>query len=125
MKRRRAFRFAVVAAWSYLDEVYLYEVSYGMTIQRFANDLVQRFFETGEVNRRRGWFGASRAAARKLDMLDYAAALQDLMRPPANRIEALKGSLKGFYSVRVNDQWRVVFHWTPAGPTDVDVVDYH
>lgn len=58
-------------------------------------------------------------------MLDYATALLDLARPPANRLEALKGDLKGFHSIRVNDQWRVIFRWTSAGPTDVDIVDYH
>jgi proteic killer suppression protein len=96
-----------------------------MAIQSFADDLVRRFFETGDVNRKVGWFGAARVVARKLDMLDYAAALQDLMRPPANRLETLKGALKGFHRIRVNDQWRVVFRWTAAGPTDVDVVGYH
>jgi len=58
-------------------------------------------------------------------MIDYANALNDLGSPPGNRLEALRGDLKGFYSVRVNDQWRVVFKWTPDGPDAVDVVDYH
>ena len=63
--------------------------------------------------------------ARKLDILDYAACLTDLGSPPGNRLEALKGDLRERYSIRVNDQWRVVFRWTPDGPTDVDVCDYH
>jgi proteic killer suppression protein len=58
-------------------------------------------------------------------MLHYAQKLDDLRSPPANRLEALKGSLKGFFSIRVNDQWRIVFRWTSGGPEDVDVVDYH
>ncbi len=58
-------------------------------------------------------------------MLHYAADLGDLRSPPANRLEALRGDLIGFHSIRVNDQWRVIFRWTAAGPTDVDVVDYH
>jgi len=58
-------------------------------------------------------------------MIDYANALNDLASPPGNRLEALRGDLKGFHSVRVNDQWRVIFKWTPDGPDAVDVVDYH
>jgi len=64
-------------------------------------------------------------ALRKLDVLDYAQKLDDLRSPPGNRLEALKGNLRGFHSIRINDRWRVVFRWTDAGPTDVDIVDYH
>jgi toxin HigB-1 len=96
-----------------------------MPICGFANETVRRFFETGEVSHRVGWFAVSRVVARKLDMLSYAHALHDLKSPPANRLELLKGDLKGKYSIRVNDQWRVVFSWTAAGAADVDVVDYH
>lgn len=63
--------------------------------------------------------------ARKLDMLDYASEITDLASPPGNRLEALKGDLAGFHSIRVNDQWRVVFRWTASGPADVDIRDYH
>jgi len=62
---------------------------------------------------------------RKLDVLDFAEELSDLRSPPGNRLEALKGDLRGLHSLRINDQWRVVFRWTPAGPTDVDICDYH
>ncbi len=96
-----------------------------MPIRAFAHAHVCRFFETGELTPSVGWAHVSRIVARKLDMLEYAAALRDLSRPPANRLEALSGNLEGFYSIRVNRQWRVVFRWTPAGPTDVDIVDYH
>ncbi len=58
-------------------------------------------------------------------MLDYADQLDDLRSPPGNRLEALKGNLDGHHSIRINDQWRVVFRWTDTGPTDVDIVDYH
>jgi proteic killer suppression protein len=57
-------------------------------------------------------------------VLDYALQLADLRSPPGNRLEALKGDLAGFHSIRVNDQWRVIFRWTDAGPTEVDVGDY-
>ena len=58
-------------------------------------------------------------------MLDYAETLSDLASPPGNRVEALKGNLAGFHSVRINDQWRLVFRWTAAGPGEVDIRDYH
>ncbi len=58
-------------------------------------------------------------------MLEYAARLTDLASPPGNRLEALKRSLAGSHSIRINDQWRVVFRWTDSGPADVDIRDYH
>jgi len=64
-------------------------------------------------------------AKRKLDQLNAAARLEDLRIPPGNRLEALSGSLKGLHSIRINDQWRVVFRWTPTGPEDVRIEDYH
>jgi len=94
-------------------------------IQGFARPEVARFFEDGDVPRRAGWANLSRIVARKLDMLDFAHTLGDLRSPPANRLEALRGDLLGCHSIRVNDQWRGVFRWTPAGPDDVDVIDYH
>lgn len=66
-----------------------------------------------------------RAALRKLDMLAAAAELKDLLAPPGNRLEALRGDLRGLHSIRVNDQWRVVFRWTSAGPAEVRIIDYH
>lgn len=66
-----------------------------------------------------------RVATRKLQMLDDAAALQDLKAPPGNRLEALKGERKGQHSIRVNDQWRICFVWTQTGPERVEIVDYH
>jgi proteic killer suppression protein len=77
------------------------------------------------TTRRAGWANVSKTAARKLDMLDYAAVLTDLNSPPGNRLEALKGDLRGLHGIRVNDQWRIVFRWTPSGPAEVDVRDYH
>lgn len=58
-------------------------------------------------------------------MLNRASRLDDLRVPPGNRLEALKGSLAGLHSIRVNDQFRVCFRWTPEGPEDVEIVDYH
>jgi toxin HigB-1 len=64
-------------------------------------------------------------ARRKLDMLDYAESLKDLMAPPGNRLEALKGDRRGQHSIRINDQWRICFVWNEDGPGDVEIVDYH
>ena len=96
-----------------------------MAIRDFANDGIRLFFEQGRKGAGFGWSNLARIVARKLDMLDYATSLQDLASPPGNRLEALKGKLSGFHSIRINDQWRVVFRWTESGPESVDVVDYH
>ena len=64
-------------------------------------------------------------ARRKLVQLDAAARVNDLLVPPGNRLEALKGYLRGYHSIRINDQWRIIFHWTESGPEDVEIVDYH
>ena len=64
-------------------------------------------------------------ALRKLRLMNQARLLDDLRIPPGNRLEALKGLLKGRHSIRINDQWRIVFVWTDGGPSDVEIVDYH
>ena len=64
-------------------------------------------------------------AERKLQMLDAAQELKDLRAPPGNRLEALLGDRAGWHSIRINDQWRVCFTWTPLGPENVEIVDYH
>lgn len=65
-----------------------------------------------------------RVAQRKLQMLDTAAALGDLRSPPGNQLEALKDDRKGQHSIRINDQWRLVFRWND-GAEQVEIVDYH
>lgn len=64
-------------------------------------------------------------AQRKLQMLDDAVELRDLMAPPGNRLEALRGDRTGQHSIRINGQWRVCFVWTDAGAEGVEIVDYH
>ena len=64
-------------------------------------------------------------ARRKLRMLHNAQRIEDLRIPPNNRLEALKGNRAGQWSIRINDQWRVCFVWTPDGPKNVEIVDYH
>lgn len=76
-------------------------------------DRVRRFVSIAEV------------ARRKLRQLEVAGRLDDLRVPPGNRLEALKGDRAGKYSIRINDQWRVCFFWTPAGAEDVEIVDHH
>jgi len=67
----------------------------------------------------------AKVARRKLVQLNNAAMLGDLASPPGNRLEALRGTLVGRHSIRINDQWRIVFRWTNAGPEEVEIVDYH
>ena len=67
----------------------------------------------------------TQVARRKLIMVDAAAFVEALNSPPGNRLEALKGDLAGKHSIRINDQWRIVFRWTAAGPEEVEIVDYH
>ncbi|MBI5594564.1 MAG: type II toxin-antitoxin system RelE/ParE family toxin [Elusimicrobia bacterium] len=65
------------------------------------------------------------AAQRKLDMIDAADSLNDLRIPPGNRLEKLSGRLDGHFSIRINDQWRVVFRWGGRDADGVSIVDYH
>jgi toxin HigB-1 len=67
----------------------------------------------------------AKVARRKLVQLNHAGKLADLFSPPGNQLEPLKGELAGKHSIRINDQWRIVFRWSPAGPEDVEIMDYH
>ena len=58
-------------------------------------------------------------------MLNQAATLNDLRVPPGNRLEQLRGNRAGQHSIRINQQWRICFRWTEAGPEDVKIIDYH
>jgi len=82
----------------------------------------QLLFETGRCRR---FAAIAKVATRKLAQLDAAHTLEFLRSPPGNRLEGLRGSRAGQYSVRVNDQFRVCFRWTAAGAEDVEIVDYH
>ncbi len=91
-------------------------------IQSFADADTEQLFRE-EKNRR---FNAiARVALRKLIQMNRAGQLSDLAVPPGNRLEVLKGDLAGFHSIRINQQWRIVFRWTAQGPLEVRIVDYH
>lgn len=66
-----------------------------------------------------------RVARRKLDAISHAQTLADLRAPPGNRLEALKGDREGLHGIRINEQYRICFTWTPEGPADVEITDYH
>ncbi|HYB22194.1 MAG TPA: type II toxin-antitoxin system RelE/ParE family toxin [Solirubrobacteraceae bacterium] len=92
-------------------------------LRSFADKETERVWRRQRV--RRLDEGTQRAALRKLLILDAAEALDDLRVPPGNRLEKLKGDRAGSYSVHINQQWRICFRWTAAGPEDVEIVDYH
>ena len=91
-------------------------------IESFRCRETERLWRTG---RSRRFANITAVAARKLDMIDAARALDDLRWPPGNRLEALRGDRRGQHSIRVNDRWRVCFVWTGADARDVEIVDYH
>ena len=93
-----------------------------MTIQSFKCPDTEQLFQQRRVRR---WSSIEVVALRKLRMLHAAHVLQDLRVPPGNRLEALHGDRKGQHSIRINDQFRICFTWTPGGPADVEIVDYH
>lgn len=95
-------------------------------IKSFGNTLAKGLFEDRQTKATRRFPGElRRAARRKLAYLHEAAELNDLQAPPGNRLERLKGDYKGFHSIRVNDQWRVIFKWIDGNAYEVAIVDDH
>ncbi|MEO1078544.1 MAG: type II toxin-antitoxin system RelE/ParE family toxin [Pseudomonadota bacterium] len=95
-------------------------------IESFGNALAKDLFYDRKSKSIRSFPNElRRIARRKLLYLHDATDLQDLRVPPGNRLEALKGDLKGFHSIRINDQWRLVFRWNGGQSHDVQIVDYH
>ena len=92
-------------------------------IESFACAETKKNFD-GQLSRRLPT-QIQRTARRKLLQLHAATELRDLAVPPGNRLEALKGKREGQHSVRINDQWRVCFHWRGSAAYDVEIVDYH
>ena len=91
-------------------------------IQSFADDDTEAVFLTGTSRR---WTSIARVAARRLQAVDFASTIEDLLKPPGNRLEKLKGDRKGWWSIRINDQYRVCFRWDGKDAWDVGIVDYH
>ena len=115
-ERSRSARCAIVT----VDIINAFRYAYPV-IRTFANKETAEIWRTGKT---RGSPPAS-VAKRKLSMLDGALTLDDLKIPPGNRLEKLHGNRQGQHSIRINDRWRVCFVWTPGGPKDVEIVDYH
>ncbi len=93
-----------------------------MRIRSFLCADTESLYEGGTPSR---FKNIASVAQRKLQMLEDAVELRDLASPPGNRLEALRRDRKGQHSVRINDQWRVCFVWSAAGPKNVEIVDYH
>jgi proteic killer suppression protein len=91
-------------------------------IRSFKDRDTARLFDDQFVARFRA---IERQARRKLLYLHRAHTIQDLIVPPGNRLEALRGGRKGQHSIRVNDQWRICFRWKDGDAHDVEIVDYH
>ena len=95
-------------------------------IETFGNALAEDLFDDKRTKATRAFPpDLRRAGRRKLLYLNDASELRDLRVPPGNRLERLKGRRKAFHSIRINDQWRVVFRWEGGNALDVQVVDYH
>ncbi len=92
-------------------------------IESFASEETEKIFR-GQVSKKFPK-DIQRTARRKLLYLDDAEDLQDLLAPPGNRLEKLKGDRAGQYSIRINDQWRICFKWSDNKTKDVEIVDYH
>ncbi len=91
-------------------------------IRSFGDKPTEALFRDEVV---RQFQGFARPAKRKLEAINAAGRLEDLRVPPANRLEKLKGHLQAFYSIRINDQWRVIFRWLDGEAYDIQIVDYH
>ena len=95
----------------------------GGVIQSFGDADTERVWRRERVRR----FGSDlqRMTNRTLLIIDAAETLNDLRVPPGNRLERLRGERVGQYSIRINDQWRICFTWSTAGPANVEIIDYH
>lgn len=98
-------------------------VSIAPVIVSFADSQTEALFRRERVKRIDPRI--QRVALRKLVLLNNAASLDDLRVPPGNRLEALKGDRAGQHSIRINDQWRVVFKWEDGHAHEVEIIDYH
>ena len=95
-------------------------------IESFGDSATEDLYHNRKTRRVRSFPPhVARIALRKLDVLATAHRLQDLRVPPGNHLEALKGGLRGFHGIRVNDQWRIIFRWSENSANQVSLTDYH
>ena len=92
-------------------------------LQSFGDKETERVWQRTRVKKLHG--DLQRIALRKLAILDAAEVIADLQVPPGNRLEKLSGDRIGQHSIRINDQWRICFRWTKAGPEEVTITDCH
>ena len=104
------------------DRIPVFGIIFGFVIRSFGDKQTQALFADHFV---RQFQDVARRAKRKLEAINAASRLEDLNVPPSNRLEKLKGDLKDFHSIRVNDQWRVIFKWCAGDAEEVQIVDYH
>ena len=98
-------------------------VNLGFVIASFGDKQTEEFFH-GRTHKV-AWQSVDAVAHRKLDMVNAAHQLDDLKSPPGNRLEALQGDLKGWHSIRINQQFRVIFRWQQNAAHEVKITDYH
>ena len=91
-------------------------------IRSFGDKRTERLFGDEVV---KAFQGIARRAKRKLEAVNAASRLDDLKVPSSNRLEKLRGNLAGYHSIRINDQWRVVFKWSGGHAHEVSIMDYH
>ena len=91
-------------------------------IKSFADAETETPFVAGKSRR---WANIARMALRRLQLVDFASAMEDLQNPPGNQLEKLKGNRKGQWSIRISGQYRVCFRWDGKDAWDVEIVDYH
>jgi len=92
-------------------------------IKSFGDKDTEQLYNTGKS--RKFPLAVCKVGAHKLDYLNAATKLQDLKAPPGNRLEVLKGKYEGKHSIRINDQYRIVFRWVEGDANDVEITDYH
>ena len=92
-------------------------------IKSFADAETERFYTSGKSKRLAPKI--LKRAGMRLTQLDAATSIEDLKLPPSNRLEVLHGDRKGAWSIRINDRWRVCFHFDAGEASDVEIVDYH
>ncbi len=109
----------------YLDKVYRNQLSLVMQIVGFGNKETETFVKEGKVTKRCKWANIKRIVARKVDIILFAYSLKDLKTPPNNNLEKLKGDLLGYWSIRINDQFRLIFRIVDKRIEDLEVTDYH